>query len=208
MTAPGRRWTRGTAAKIALAAVLVLVAVDQVLLRIETAAEGSLLHRVLREPLEERFERSDIGDASGFTGLIVVGGSFERLREAGRLARQFPSMRLVVCERPRYLRLLGPDIDPARIELEAKSETTWQNAVEAHALVKPKAGARWLLVTSAAHMPRAMGVFRKAGFDVVAWPVPDTPKQYVMYRMVRHEWVGLIGYAILGRSSDLFPGPA
>lgn len=53
-----------------------------------------------------------------------------------------------------------------------------------------------------------MGAFRKADFDVAAWPVPDMPKHYVMYRMVRHEWIGLIGYALLGRSSALFPGPA
>src|SRR6266478_6390205 len=30
---------------------------------------------------------------------------------------------------------------------------------------------RWLLVTSAYHMPRAIGVFRKAGFPVEPYPV-------------------------------------
>ena len=39
------------------------------------------------------------------------------------------------------------------------------------ALVKPRPDQRWLLVTSASHMPRSVGVFRQAGWDVVPWPV-------------------------------------
>jgi DUF218 domain len=39
------------------------------------------------------------------------------------------------------------------------------------AIVEPKRGDRWLLVTSAYHMPRAIGVFRKAGFPVEPYPV-------------------------------------
>ena len=41
----------------------------------------------------------------------------------------------------------------------------------AKALADPKPGQRWLLITSAWHMPRAIGLFRKAGFNVEAWPV-------------------------------------
>jgi len=40
-----------------------------------------------------------------------------------------------------------------------------------HALAKPRAGETWLLVTSASHMPRSVGVFRRAGWDAVPWPV-------------------------------------
>ena len=35
----------------------------------------------------------------------------------------------------------------------------------------PKSGERWLLVTSAYHMPRSVGLFRKAGFAVEPYPV-------------------------------------
>ena len=36
---------------------------------------------------------------------------------------------------------------------------------------RPKPGERWLLVTSAFHMPRSIGLFRKAGFAVEPYPV-------------------------------------
>ena len=39
------------------------------------------------------------------------------------------------------------------------------------ALLNPKPGERWLLVTSSWHMPRAVGVFRKAGFQIEPYPV-------------------------------------
>jgi uncharacterized SAM-binding protein YcdF (DUF218 family) len=38
-------------------------------------------------------------------------------------------------------------------------------------LAAPKPGERWLLVTSAYHMPRAVGLFRKVGFAVEPYPV-------------------------------------
>ena len=38
-------------------------------------------------------------------------------------------------------------------------------------IAAPKSGERWLLVTSAYHMPRSVGLFRKAGFAVEPYPV-------------------------------------
>ena len=83
------------------------------------------------------------------------------------------------------------------------------------------AGQRWLLVTSAFHMPRSIGAFRKAGFEVEAYPVdwrtsgtgdallPFARLSAGLARMdvAVHEWIGLIGYWATGRSSELFPGP-
>jgi uncharacterized SAM-binding protein YcdF (DUF218 family) len=78
----------------------------------------------------------------------------------------------------------------------------------------------WILVTSALHMPRSVGVFRKAGWNVIPWPVnyltgaepswasEDVPiaRLYFMTRTV-HELVGLIYYRARGWSDNLFPGP-
>ena len=58
-----------------------------------------------------------------------------------------------------------------RIELEGKSRNTAENATFSKALANPKPGERWLLVTSAHHMPRSVGCFRRAGFAVEAYPV-------------------------------------
>lgn len=202
-----RRSLRWTWAKRLLAGLVALIGVDLGLTNLETVAETSPLHRVLRDPLEARFGRGDIGDGKALTGLVVAGGSYERLREAGRLARRYPALRLVVSDTADHLHLLGQGIEPARIELDTASKTTWENAIHAREIIDPKPGERWLLVTSAIHMPRAIGVFRRMGIDVIPWPVHDMPRRYLMYGIVRHEWLGLVGYALLGRSASVFPGP-
>ena len=58
-----------------------------------------------------------------------------------------------------------------RFIFEDASRTTWENAVNSRDLLKPKPGERFLLVTSSFHMPRSMGAFRMAGFEVEAYPV-------------------------------------
>jgi uncharacterized SAM-binding protein YcdF (DUF218 family) len=113
-------------------------------------------------------------------------------------------------------------IAPARITLEGKSRNTVENAVFSKEVVKPEPRERWLLVTSAYHMPRAIGIFRKAGFAVEPYPVDwrtpgweDTLRPFPTVgdglqrtdTAVR-EWVGLAIYWLTGRSSALFPGPA
>jgi uncharacterized SAM-binding protein YcdF (DUF218 family) len=104
---------------------------------------------------------------------------------------------------------------------ESASKNTWENAVYTKALVQPRPGQRWLLVTSASHMPRAIAVYRKAGFPVEPWPVDyRTADKRDLYRlfdapseglkrleMAVHEWFGLIAYRLMGRSDELFPQP-
>ena len=86
-------------------------------------------------------------------------------------------------------------------------------------MVQPKPGERWLLVTSAYHLPRAMGVFRKAGFPVEAYPVDWRTRGAVdalrpfetasdglrRTDTAVREWVGLAAYWLTGRTSELFP---
>jgi uncharacterized SAM-binding protein YcdF (DUF218 family) len=97
-----------------------------------------------------------------------------------------------------------------------------ENAVFSKAIARPKRGERWLLVTSAFHMPRAIGVFRKAGFPVEAYPVDwrtrgteDLLRPFAVMSdglqrsdNAVHEWVGLLVYWLTNRSSELFPGPS
>ena len=61
--------------------------------------------------------------------------------------------------------------DPARIVTEEKSRNTKENASLTAALMKPTPDQTWLLMTSAFHMPRSMGLFRKARFSVTAFPI-------------------------------------
>jgi uncharacterized SAM-binding protein YcdF (DUF218 family) len=143
-------------------------------------------------PLEERFPRWEAtrglpagvivlgggvikSEISADRGEIAVGDTVDRMLAAIELARRYPSARVIFVGRNeadfviRLFERLGLPGD--RIIVERKSRNTIENATFAKQLVMPSPGERWLLVTSAMHMPRAVGVFRKAGFDVEAYPV-------------------------------------
>ena len=62
-------------------------------------------------------------------------------------------------------------LDTSRIIFERESRNTWENAVFTKNLVKPKVGEKWVLITTAWHMPRSMGVFCKLEWDVIPYPV-------------------------------------
>src|SRR3974377_1928084 len=84
-------------------------------------------------------------------GVISLGGPNERIRQAGRLARQFPHLRVIVsgAEPGPSLQRLGPNIDRSRIEIETASRNTHENAVNTTVLAEPRPGDRWLLITPA-----------------------------------------------------------
>jgi uncharacterized SAM-binding protein YcdF (DUF218 family) len=84
-----------------------------------------------------------------------------------------------------------------RITLEDYSRNTVENAVYSKAIV-PKPGERWLLVTSAYHMPRAIAVFRKAGF-------PVEPVQSIGAHVASKMHYTHLRPCLTGRSSELFP---
>ena len=106
------------------------------------------------------------------------------------------------------------------IELESSSRNTMENAIGTLRLVMPKPGERWLLITSAYHMPRAVGLFRSAGFPIEAYPVdwktggwiylatqPFFSGGFYHLDLAIHEWAGLIFDRLSGRTSVFFPGP-
>ena len=110
----------------------------------------------------------------------------------------------------------------SRLVLEDRSRNTFENAINLRGVVNPQPGQRWLLVTSGFHMPRAMGVFRQAGFDVVAWPADyltnglpsefwrpkfDGAEGLRLVDLAVREWVGLIAYRLTGKTGALLPAP-
>jgi uncharacterized SAM-binding protein YcdF (DUF218 family) len=205
---------------------------------------------VLLEPLEDRFSRP-AAQPEEVKGIIVLGGFFEgginlvrhgyelnnsadRIVEAAILARRYPDAKIVVTggngslllagegdavTAPRLLEALG--IARERLRLETHSRNTYENAVFTRDLVKPKPGETWLLVTSAFHMPRAMALFRKAGFDIVAWPTDYRTAGNERLSFARdnaidclqnmtlaiREWAGLAAYRLSGKIDSLFPAP-
>jgi uncharacterized SAM-binding protein YcdF (DUF218 family) len=207
------------------------------------------LGAMMLNPLEERFPRPALPQK--VDGIVVLGGGFEgginlarggyelnsggdRLVEAAVLARRFPDAKIVVSggngelfldgegdadTAPRLLGALG--VTPERLILESKSRNTYENAVFTKALVAPKPGETWLLVTSAFHMPRAKALFDRAGFATVAWPVDyrtsgregiglfrDNPADSLQTTTTAiREWIGLLAYWVSGRIDQPFPGP-
>lgn len=166
-------------------------------------------------------------------GGAQLNGAADRLSALVILARRYPAARVVYAGGNATL-AGGPreaDVTAAllaemgfaspRLQFERDSRNTHENAVLSRALVQPRAGETWLLVTSALHMPRAMGVFRAQGWDPVPLPVDFRgdgrlrflrPAESLGGRLagiddVTHEWVGLLAYRMLGYSDALFPGP-
>jgi uncharacterized SAM-binding protein YcdF (DUF218 family) len=205
--------------------------------------------RVLITILEDRFPTLHEVEQP-VDGIIVLGGAFnvliteargqlaigvpsERLIEFAALGRRYPAAKMVFTGGAGYV--LRPDLkeavlahqffteigfDAARVVYESESRSTFDNAVFSYDLVKPVKGERWLLVTSAGHMPRAVGCFRKVGWDVIAYPVDyhtsgkielagffDFAGGLGALNGAAYEWLGLMSYWILGRTSALLPGP-
>jgi uncharacterized SAM-binding protein YcdF (DUF218 family) len=109
------------------------------------------------------------------------------------------------------LKSLGVPVE--QMVFEDESHNTHENAVLTAAVLKPTSQQNWLLVTSAFHMPRSIGCFRKVGFTVYPAPVGYMTKGYFSLRpgfdMLRHltdlsyalhEYVGLIAYWVMGYS--------
>jgi len=161
-------------------------------------------------------------------GMPALGDAAERVTTFVSLARRYPDAKLVFSGGSGHL-LGGPPeadaaarlfadlgLDPDRVLFERESRDTYENAVDSLRLATPKAGETWVLITSATHMPRAVGVFRKVGWPVLPWPVGYKSGEWhpgglagVLRNLgtALHEWIGLAAYYARGRTDALFPGP-
>lgn len=164
-------------------------------------------------------------------GQVALGDAAERIVELMALARRYPEAKLVLSggEAALYPNgdseasdtrtlLIEQGIAEKRIVTEDHSRNTFENAVLSRDLVQPQSGETWMLVTSAAHMPRAVGCFRHIGWDVLPFPVDyrteahPRPGFALLERLAPldvavKEWVGLVAYRLLGRIDNVLPAP-
>lgn len=197
--------------------------------------------------LEERFPQPQL--SRSIDGIIVLGGSFdtqvsakrpqvalnqgaERLTEFVKLARVHPNAKLAFSGgigllsgrgmteatlAKQFFAEMGLNVE--RIMFEDRSRNTSENAQLSYSLLQPQ-GQRWVLVTSASHMPRAMGLFRKAGWNIQAYPVDFLTRPSVSgdfeiiwpgnldyIEVAVHEWGGLFVSWLRGSIDEPFPGP-
>ena len=194
--------------------------------------------------LEARFPA--VEEPAAVDGIVLLGGAIDaasyyerrgsgytssmgRVVEAARLAKRHPSARLIVAGGPELepgrseaeatrALLIELGVEPERIELEVHSRNTFENALFVKQIARPQPGQHWLLVTSAFHMPRAMGCFRAVGFPVTAFPVDYrygalTAPRFDFFdglselKYAVHEYTGLVVYRLTGKTQELFPGP-
>lgn len=202
------------------------------------------LGEVLMRPLETMFPADPA--ASAPAGIIILGGAEDGnalstngqpgVNEAGErflagmaLARKYPEALLIFTGgsgQLLYEKALGPDIarrifegggiDAARTLLEGNSRNTAENAAYTLDLISDLEGP-WLLVTSAFHMPRAVGTFCAAGWrDIIPYPVDfrgmgelelgwDLGVRLVTLNTAAKEWIGILAYRATGRMESLSP---
>ena len=210
----------------------------------------SPLGKLVLYPLESRFPPWDAArgapdgivvlggsidpDLSAAHGLPVFKGAVDRVIAVAALAHRYPNARIIFSGGSGNLisgdareadyasavfESLG--VPKQRLTMERRSRNTQENAEFSKAIAAPKSGERWLLVTSAYHMPRSVGLFRKAGFAVEPYPVDwrvggradiltfSSLSSEGLDRVDTgiREWMGLAAYWISGKTRELFPGP-
>jgi uncharacterized SAM-binding protein YcdF (DUF218 family) len=234
-------WTRfARAGRRLMVTVLVLLAI----------CAYSPLANFLLYPLESRFPKWDgsSGDPDGIVvlggpldadlsaahGVPVISGASDRIISAAKLALRYPNARIVYtggspnllhndAKEADYATALFQELGIAksRLIMERQSRNTRENAEFSRQVAMPKPGERWLLVTSAYHMPRSIGLFREAGFTIEAYPVDwkvGTKEDLFKYYVVANdglqlvdtavrEWLGLLAYRITGGTGALLPAP-
>ena len=201
-------------------------------------------------PLENRFT-TNAALPSEVDGIIVLGGailprlsntwqqpevngSADRLINFLYLARLYPNAQLVFTggsgavseqefKEAEMAQILFDQLGLAQraIIFESESHNTSENARHSKALVTPESDENWLLVTSAFHMPRSIGVFCQEQWIVHPYPVDHYSQNgnllrlnfsfstnlSVLRRAIK-EWVGLVAYRISGKTDRLLPGRA
>lgn len=166
-------------------------------------------------------------------GVPALNGAAERLLAFAELARRYPDAPLIatggsglvwdgdVREGDVVLAALEQmGFDTRRVMIENLSRNTWENALFSRPLADPQPDAPWILITSAVHMPRAAGIFRRLDWPVIPYPVDyrtrggggwrpslDMLSGLDLTSDMMREWLGLAGYFLMGRTDQPFPGP-
>ena len=198
-------------------------------------------------PLESRFQTNPALPEK-IDGIIVLSGAenaelssiwkqvelnaaAERDLTFIRLAKRFPDAKLIFTGGSGSLtkqEYKGADIaeklfkqldfDTTKIIFERKSRNTYENIIYSKNIIKPKAKEKWILITTAWHLPRSVGISCKANWPVIPFPVDHQTKKGDLFRVDFNlsdnlktlkkgtkEWLGLFAYYLSGKTTLLFP---
>lgn len=200
------------------------------------------------QPLEKRFAKP-VEWPSHIDGIIVLGGGEDLKRSvswqtaelgqggdrylaAKALADRYPNAKVIftggsglflnatsdsegMIARTIFEQL---DIHPSRYILETQSRNTYENFLNTTPLLDPNG--QYMLVTSANHMPRSVGIARRFELNITPYPVDFRSNQgemrYANFNFFENaetlekgvkEWLGLLAYYLSGKSDTLYPAP-
>ncbi|MEX1200995.1 MAG: YdcF family protein [Methylophaga sp.] len=204
---------------------------------------------VLLEKLEKRFT-VPVDLPEKIDSIIVLGGgeqlktsmswqapqtgeAGDRYLVAAMLARHYPKTPVWVSGGSNLLQmtaheevadihrqlLLMAGVPASQIHIEQNSRNTFEN-IQNLRQVLPDPDGQYLLVTSAYHMPRSVGIARKLGLNVIAYPVDYRSQRGALrqwdFALFEHlqtlepairEWLGLTVYFMTGKTNQFLPGP-
>ncbi len=170
-------------------------------------------------------------ERSKYWQQVEVNASAERLLTFMRLARRYEHTRLIYTGGSGRLHADTKDADVAkilffeqgldvsRIVFERESRNTYENVINSLALLEAKPTKPWILITSAFHMPRSVGIFCKQGWPVIPLAVDHTTQSDNLWQLnfypslgnlyslnsAIHEWLGLLVYRLTGKTTAFFP---
>ena len=161
---------------------------------------------------------------------VSVNGSAERLIESVKIIREFKNLKIIFSGGSGVLG--RPDlghVDAAKffyervgmntqgIIFENRSRNTYENILFAKDIVNPIKNEKWLLITSAVHMKRAILIGKKHDWNFIPYAVDfKKTKKFKFkpsfnflsnlnsFQRASHEWLGLTSYYFMKRIDKIF----
>jgi len=159
---------------------------------------------------------------------MILNDRIERITESAKIIKKFPNAKIIYSggngtfSKPElgsdevaniFYKQLGVNTD--RIIFENKSRNTYENFIFSKKFIDTDEE-KWLLITSAYHMKRAMSVAKKLNLNLIPYPVDFTLQKdfkwkfwyhkinflYNMnnFQLASHEYIGLIVYYLTKKS--------
>lgn len=168
---------------------------------------------------------------SSLWNQVELGGAAERDLMFISLARQYPKAKLIFTggtgslTQQKYkaadvakILFQQQGLDVNKIIFERESRNTYENVIFSKKIIKPMQNKNWILITTSWHMPRSVGIFCKAEWPVIPYPVDHSTKKGNLLRIdfnvlgnlnslkiAIKEWLGLFAYYLSGKSTSLLP---
>lgn len=159
-----------------------------------------------------------LDDPSPIAALVALGRRYPEAKlvfTGGAHTRRAPAITEAWIVRA-FLNEIGANAD--RVIYEDRARNTLENALFSRDLVHPKPDEKWILVTEAISLPRAVATFRHAGWNVIPFPAGylsggdaglstniDVQGGMRLAAIALHEWGGLIVYRLMGYTDEWFP---